>query len=113
MKLKDALRKAIELEEWGHAFYMESAERTRNTEGASMFRFLAGEEVKHAQVIRKMLADGTIDKELEVLIPYAGEIETTIFKRKIAGGRADEKADSLEALNIGIEAEKNSIEFGD
>jgi len=111
MKLGGALKKAIELEEWGFAFYTESAKKTKDREGKSMFEFLAGEETKHAERIQKLIEGDTVDEEIEVWVPEIKEIEATIFKRKVPGGRADEKADSLEALNIGIEAEKNSIEL--
>jgi rubrerythrin len=109
--LDDALKKAVKLEEDGCAFYKQCAEKTENKEGKSMFEFLAGEEMRHITWIREALKDAGMNKSIRVLIPDIKDIKSMIFKRKVQGGKADERADALEALNIGINAEKSSIEL--
>ncbi|MFH1403938.1 MAG: ferritin family protein [Candidatus Altiarchaeota archaeon] len=111
VKLGEAFKKAIELEERGYAFYKKCSENTGEGEGKSMFDFLASEEVIHANRIREMMEKSGLDMVLMVWIPDIHEIEDDIFRVNVPGGRADDKADSLAALNIGIQAEKNSIEL--
>jgi hypothetical protein len=50
-----ALRKALELEQRGKAFYEEAAERTVNEKGKEMYRSLAEDEVVHAQMIQRQI----------------------------------------------------------
>lgn len=111
IKLGEALKKAIELEERGYAFYSQCAEKTKNSEGKEMFSYLAREEVKHMEKIRELSEGGSIDRGIVVNIPDMAEVEFDVFERKVPGGEADEEADALGALNIGVRAEKNSIKL--
>jgi len=107
--LREAIDKAIELEELGYAFYNEAEGKTYDVQGKAMFRFLADEEVKHKQWLQKNLDVEEFDLTVMVEIPEYDEMEDTVFKKEVNGGIADEGADNLAALNIGVEAERASI----
>jgi len=49
----DALNKAIEMEEKGHKFYMELAEKSKNDITKNAFIFLADSEVYHIKSIKE------------------------------------------------------------
>ncbi|MFH1836445.1 MAG: ferritin family protein [Methanobacteriota archaeon] len=107
--LREAVDKAIELEERGYAFYKKSEGKTEDAQGKAMFRFLAEEEVKHKQLLEKTLDGEDFDLTVMVEIPQDDEMESQVFQKEVAGGIADENADPLAALNIGVEAERASI----
>lgn len=109
--IKEALIKAMNLEKEGFAFYKNAAEKTQDSEGKEMFLFLAEEETKHSKKILEILNEGNFEGKPEVWVPETSDIDTNIFKEKVSGGETNSKADSLSALNIGIAAEKNSIEL--
>lgn len=109
MSLGEALKKAVRLEKEGNTFYIKCANETRNEDGNKMFLYLAHEEVKHANKIREILDEESTDKDLVVWVPDISEIAAEVFSGNVPGGKADEKADEISALNIGIEAEKSSI----
>lgn len=109
--VREALKKAIGLEKEGNTFYLKCANETINDEGKKMFLYLAHEEVKHANKIREILDEENTDKNLMVWVPDLKDIGGEIFKDDVPGGSADERADEISALNIGIEAEKSSIKL--
>lgn len=100
------LKSARKLEKEGYDFYTKAAEKTGDKNGRDMFRFLALEEVKHYKVVDDLLVQsGGEHKPVEE--EDAGKSD--VFA-ETQGGRVGEKAYDLDALNIGIRAEKKSIE---
>lgn len=100
------LETARKLEKEGHEFYLKATGRTKDKSGKEMFMFLAGEEVRHYNVVNsiiKKLGGYPLSMKEET----AGN--TDVFK-ETDGGRINKKSDALDALNIGIRAEKKSIE---
>jgi len=51
--LEESLAKAIEMEEKGHKFYMESRQKCKNGITKNMFKFLADQETQHIEIIKK------------------------------------------------------------
>lgn len=110
-KIFEELKTALKIEEEGMRFYKECAEKTSDENGKKMFDFLAVEEVRHFQVVRDLLYE-EIQRVGDVPpsdVSSLFEGSSGIFPSKVAGGRVWEMSDELDAINIGIEAEKNSI----
>lgn len=101
-----ALESARKLEKEGYEFYTQAAQKTLNREGREMFEFLAVEEIKHYKIV-----DNLMEMFGGSRLPIKDEItsESGIFN-ETRGGSIGEKADQLDALNIGIKAEQKSIE---
>ncbi|MBC7225012.1 MAG: hypothetical protein H5T59_12200, partial [Anaerolineae bacterium] len=92
-----ALRKAIQLEQEGQAFYRKAAERTANPKGAATFRSLAEDEVLHEQILRRQmeaLASGEGWRALDEVGEVTGELPASLFPQ---GEEGLKKAVSPEA----------------
>ena len=60
------LNKAIELENRGHDFYEDAAQKAKDSEVTDFFKFMAAQELVHAKIIQKIydrLKDDTCWKE--------------------------------------------------
>ncbi|MCX6694924.1 MAG: ferritin family protein [Candidatus Altiarchaeota archaeon] len=108
----DALEKALYLEAEGHEFYVKCGQNTKSKEANDMFKYLAKEEERHFKIIEDIF-EKNFRKEYDGRIKTCkppGKIQPTgVFEKNFPGGRVDEKSDALDALNIGIKAEDNSI----
>jgi rubrerythrin len=105
----DALARALDLEREGRALYLKCAEKTGDSAGKSMFTYLANEEKIHYDKIAQLY-------EHEDFKGYCEYVEATgltsgIFDKKAKGVTLDGKSDTLDALNLGIRAEENSIDL--
>lgn len=109
-KLTEALNKALELETEGKAFYLECAEKTRDVNGKQMFKYLAGEEEDHLEKVEKIYREEFNKEFTEFREKYRKNLPPSgVFQRKAPGASVDKKAGALDALNIGLLAEENSI----
>lgn len=107
----DALSRALDLETEGYEFYMRCAENTKSKEGQEMFRYLAEEEQTHYKKVKEIFKN-EFRKEFEKYEGISEEMgQSGVFEEKVPGGNLDEKSDALDALNIAIKAEVNSIEL--
>ncbi|MDO8634994.1 MAG: ferritin family protein [Dehalococcoidia bacterium] len=108
---------AIEREKGGHSFYTKAAETTQATDGRRMFNWLAQEELghlKHLEEVRQNIIDTG-----KITAKKGGEgagISTPLDKKSFpwsseAVGEAKADTKELEALRIGIKAEKEDIAF--
>lgn len=108
--LTEALNRALDLEVEGRRFYLECADKTKSRAGKDMFKYLAEEEAVHYDKLERMYRR-EFNKEFEAYREkhrYPDK-ESSVFEEKVPGGSIDEKADALDALNIGLKAEQNSI----
>lgn len=108
----DALDNALNLEVEGHEFYMQCAEHTSNSAGQEFFRYLAGEELIHHDKIVEIYRKEFNQEYCE----YKDRIKkmkrsSSIFEKHVPGGDLDNSSDALDALNIAIKAENNSIKL--
>jgi len=109
----EPLRQAMRLEQEGHRFYLEAAERMADPRGAEMFRSLARDEELHLRTIRRQyeaLSEGKgwiaaaeksekpIDLDKPLLPPDRETLERTI---KAEAGAA-------EVLHFALEFENNA-----
>jgi rubrerythrin len=120
----DVLEKALRLEQEGHRFYLEAAERTADPRGSEMFSSLAGDELLHQRIIQRQidsLSQGggwVASKEIEDLEAVSQEsggagvdLDTPLFPR----GRLElqkaihPEASDLEAVLFGLKIENDSF----
>jgi rubrerythrin len=110
-KFCSVMENALTLEEEGIEFYGKCGEKTTDKEGKAMFSYLAKEEVGHynrvAEIFRIHLSSGYCD----YIAAKKDRKPSGIFEKNISGGSLHDKSDILDALNIGLRAEENSIKL--
>ncbi|MBD3388339.1 MAG: hypothetical protein GF416_04615 [Candidatus Altiarchaeales archaeon] len=114
MDVKDVcegFNRALDLELEGEAFYLGCAKKTYNKDGSAMFEHLASEERVHfnniAEVYKRLY-----DEQYCMYVDSKKEYDPSgVFEEKVPGGSLDDMADALDALNIAIKAEENSIDL--
>jgi rubrerythrin len=89
MRALGIIRDALEFEDEGHRFYARSAEETGDPLGREMFRFLAGEEMKHIAKLRSVEQKLTKDEAWESLAEKGIAAERWNI-RSVAQGLAQE-----------------------
>lgn len=107
---------AIEIEKNGLNFYNAMAAKSQNEQAIELFTFLAAEEIQHKGTFQKML-DGLKKVELsandlEEYNNYLGALTSSrVFNKNVDTEEFVKDLDDLAALNLAIEAEKDSILF--
>jgi len=113
----ELLEIAVDIEKNGMAFYQALAHKTGNRDVKDIYNYLAGEEKKHLDTFQGM------SDSLEQAKPSEVDIEEYMLYLKALAdsavfsnvAEAQQKAakvfNEIEALNIGIQAEKDSILF--
>ena len=108
---------AIGIERRGIAFYDIMTRSTKNAEARDAFQHLADMERDHIQIFQGMLGETDKSQPPET---YAGEyaaylqalIDSAVFNDDMATSEMATKANSdIEAIELGISAEKDSILF--
>jgi rubrerythrin len=109
-----ALKRALELEQTGHEFYLEAAERTVDEKGAAMFRSLADDEMIHQSVIQRQI-DSLTKGHGWALPPEIDEVEADLVTPLFPQGKVNlEKAirpdaSDVDALLFGLKIENDSF----
>jgi rubrerythrin len=111
-EISEVLDKALEIELEGRKFYLECMAKTKHAGGREMFRYLAEEEWIHYEKV-ETLYHREFEKEYKGFkkLQSAKEPVSGIFPKKVPGGNVDNKSDALDALNIALKAEDNSIQL--
>ena len=112
----DILRNALEMEAEGKAFFERVAEMMKHPRAKEMFVSLAKQENRHIEVLGgelKRLEDGDDWASLEEMRSVGSGIsKVAVFQdRQFKRLKLRPDAGELEALNIGIEVEKKSIDY--
>lgn len=111
-EVENAIKEAIRLEINGRKFFLHAAEVTEHEKGKEMFRFLADEEVKHMEVFGRLFSQildsedwkrYVKDEELRGEAPLVVKLKESMKREEGKG--------EVEALRIGMELEKNAIQF--
>jgi len=108
----DSLNKALNLEVEGKDFYTKCAEKTSSAEGRRMFDYLAKEEEAHYNKVLRIFETDFKEAYAERMKKCEPNMKikpSGVFKKKIAGGKISTKSDVLDALNISLKAEEDSI----
>ena len=110
-KIKKLCFDAAKIELKGIRFYENLSDITLNAGGRLFFRNLASDEKQHYEVFKRIYLEHYSG---ECAFPTIEDLEDgigSIFDFDIKGGGLSEKSDILDALNIGINSEKKSLEF--
>jgi rubrerythrin len=107
-----ALQIAIQREKQAHEFYLDAAENTTDSMGSRMFKWLANQEDCHRVALEKQLKS-RLDKG--TWLEWREEIEPVLSAEfpeiSEAFGAYSPSTGDIQALEMGIEAEKKAIEF--
>jgi len=108
------IRTAIDMEEDGIGFYQKAAEKSSHPLGRKMFLSFTEDEKRHLAVLKEILADlkfSDFHQLFQEKTPR--EKITSIFKegKKEVKERIAANPDEIEALEIGINMESESVEF--
>lgn len=109
-KFRLNVEKSMELEAEGYWFYKKCAETTKDKEGIETFNFLAGEEKIHYEKIADFLSEHTNVPNPSVNRKLITKV-TGIFESGLEGKDLSKVADTIDALNLGIKSEEESINF--
>ena len=111
--IKDAIKTAIQMEKDGYSFYKKAAVQTSNEMGKSIFESLASDELLHLDVFQKMFKDTVGKEEWNNLVDSSKKYaNANIFPKDlktIEGANPD--TDELDALRIGMDSEKEAIDY--
>ena len=108
---------AIGIEKNGLAYYETLAESASNDAAVKIFRHLADQERMHVKVFGEMLSSVSDYTPQEGITEEYGEYmkaltDSAVFKNEDAAREMARKAgNTIEAVNIGLRAEKDSILF--
>ncbi|MCE5295499.1 MAG: ferritin family protein [Euryarchaeota archaeon] len=107
----DVLNAALAIEEFGIEFYHRLEECIGEEEGKALMRSLARDEAQHRQLILgeiSMVAGGKEVVAKEVDLSGYGIVPSKVF-RSLPKDRCLTLEEEMEALNVGMEVERNSI----
>ncbi|MCS7241649.1 MAG: ferritin family protein [Candidatus Caldatribacterium sp.] len=111
---KEVLTMAAELERRGIAFYEGLERKTQKQEGKKIFQFLADEEKRHLEIFSDLLGkvpEVFLDTDEEASRYLGAMVESGVLRRVLQGEVDVERLGISEALDIGIQVEKESILF--
>jgi rubrerythrin len=111
-EIEDAIKGAIKLEIDGKKFFNHAAEITSVERGKKMFQWLAAEEVKHLEIFSKLFTAILKSDEWKKHID-ADRIkgDAPLIKKLEENMKREGSNGEIEALRIGMELERNAIEF--
>lgn len=113
----DAVNVAIEMERSGHKFYTGAAALARDENGKEMFSRLANDELAHVywlMAVRQSLIKTGEFGDVDQLVKDGGtasQEDLPAFPLSARGFEITPETRELEALEMGIQAEKDSIAF--
>ncbi len=115
---KEAVERAVFIEDNGYAFYMALAEKTGNADAAEVFKRLAADEKSHKKILEDRFfkeagfPDYITDEELEIERFVRDEGVPDLFARNIDMERLVSLIDGdAKAVFIAIETEKHSVKY--
>jgi rubrerythrin len=108
-----ALKRAIEMEQEGKRFYLESASSVKSGLARRIFEELAKEEDYHIIMIKKIYKQITEDKKplTEWITSTGGPGDLEKVFQESLKEEAKASADDLSALRFGLEREEKSISY--
>jgi len=111
--IKDAIKTAIQMEKDGYSFYKKAAAQTSSKMGKSLFESLAGDELLHLDVFQKIFENKVGKTEWNNLVNSGKKYANIpVFPKdlKTVEG-ANPEMDELDALRIGMDSEKEAIDY--
>ena len=112
-RIIDGLKEAIESEASGYHFYSMVADRTEDPAGRETFQILAAEEKSHLNYLSAQLKSFQEKGEPDSALSLGDQHDYTsspIFSDDLIA-RADHGQFEMSALSIGMQLEKNAIDY--
>lgn len=109
----NVIKESITLEINGRSFYEHAAEITHNDLGKKMFKKLAEDEVSHIKTFGEMFTTTLGSDEWKKYVEQQEQNKSTVLeelKTRIQKHEKQERASELEAIRIGMELERKSID---
>jgi rubrerythrin len=112
-EIKEAIKIAIQMEKDGYSFYKKAALQTSSETGKSFFDSLAQDEQVHLDVFQKIFEDKVSKSEWDNLVNSSKKYTNLpIFPKDLESTEgANPDLDELDALRIGMDSEKEAIEY--
>lgn len=117
----EALEISIAIEERGEAFYKAAAKKVKDKDISSMLEELAEQERDHAETFRQLYNDAQKNKDNfdddyifdpDVAAYLRAMVSSSVFPSKERQKAVIDRLDDIvDVLNVGIQAEKDSILF--
>lgn len=110
--LLDALKIAMELEEYGYNFYKDVRGFVKSEKGRALLEFLAGQEMDHKRWLE--IEHSNLSKDIREGKKSDEKLNMELPNPWIIFSKTDEitkSMDSIEATKFAIEIEKRSMEF--
>lgn len=111
--LMDAIKKAIQMEKDGRAFYLNAATQTTSPMGVLVFQNLASDELVHLETFQKIFEKTVSTNEWDELVNSSKKYaDLKVFPKDLTSADgADATTDELDAINIAMDSEKKAIQF--
>ena len=110
----DGLLQAIRAERYGHSFYLMAAKSTDDAKGQEVFKTLAREELDHMQFLKNQYNAIKTTGKPDASIKLGKQADLTgispIFSESLRARIKDANFE-MTSLSIGIQLEKNAMEF--
>ena len=111
-KTSEALGIAVQMEQEGRKYYLETAAKMTNSFAGRMFLSLAEDERRHEQIFRQMaLEEGIRPGELDEIDPEGPIKRIRVIFREVARDAAVPVADDIEALKVAMKMEEEAFRF--
>lgn len=113
-QVKKVIQEAIKLEINGRQFFEHARDISQNSLGKKMFQKLADDENRHLREFSELFSSvlGTDDWKKSVSIEEKGDSQLIQeLKSRIKNSEREKGSSELEALRIGMELERNAIDF--
>lgn len=110
---KDVLKTAIQMEKDGRSFYTKAAAQTTSETGRNFFESLAQDELLHLDVFQKLFENTISKQEWTDLVNSSKKYaDIPIFPKNLQETTStNPDTNELDALNIGMESEKEAIDY--
>ncbi len=111
-EVRDVIREAIRLEINGKAFFLHAEVVTHNELGKRMFKRLADDEVRHLDTFSQLFSEVIGGDEWKKLVKEEQlKGPSPLIERLKLKLKKGEKAGELEAMSIGMDLERNAVDF--
>lgn len=111
-QVEKAIQQALRLEINGRKFFERAAEVTHHPRGKKMFEHLASEEVKHLETFSRLFTEALGGTEWKKDIrPEEVTGQAPLIQKLEESIKREEGKGDVEALRIGMELERNAIQF--
>ena len=111
-EVREVIRRAINLEINGKAFFEHAEFVTHNELGKRMFKRLAEDEVRHLEAFSQLFSETMGDDEWKKMVKQE-ELKgpSPLIEQLKAKLTKGEKAGEIEAISIGMDLERNAVDF--